>query len=153
MGQKLSIRIKIILVAIVYHFMPLFKNILCPIDESLNSYETLRYAFEMAKLSKGKLIPLYAFRLDQNNRERNKKSVELKERIKTSTHQKLQELKSKFNLDDEVEFEFHSEIGFLASRVLMKFKEHPIDLIILSKELLQELNGRKEKIDCSMLLI
>jgi len=153
MDHNMRPRNRSILVAIAEHIMPLFKNILCPIDESPKSNETLRYAFEIARLSKCKLILLYAFRLDQDNLQLNKKKVELKEHIKESTEEKLAELKQRFNLNGEVDFEFHSEIGFLASRVLLKFRDHPIDLIILSKELLHELNGRKEDIRCSMLLI
>ncbi|MDA0194718.1 MAG: universal stress protein [Bacteroidetes bacterium] len=133
--------------------MPIFKNILCPIDESIDSKDTLGLAFEIAKLSKAKLIFLYALRLDDIEMDSKNKGIGLREHMKENAAQKLQKLKERFNLDAEIDYEFHSEIGFLASRVLLKFKDQPIDLIILSSELFEELNGRKKVLGCPVLLV
>jgi len=131
--------------------MSSFNNILFPFDSSIHSEESFSYAIDLAKNYNSKLIFLYTLRLD--NSKKRLSAADLKKEMNEASAKRLESIKKRFDLDNLIKYEFHTEIGFLASRVLLKIKEEPIDLLVVEKDHLAELNGATDKITCPIMII
>lgn len=131
--------------------MSSIKNILFPFDSEIRSEQSFNHAIEIAQKHQGNLIFLYTIRLE--NPEKSRSASGIRKQIIDSSDRRLQEVKTRFNLESLYKYEFHTEIGFLASRVLLKIKEHPIDLLVIEKDLLPELNAESHKIACPIIII
>lgn len=133
--------------------MSSYNNILFPFDSSSKSEEPFSFAIDLAKNHRSNLILLYAHRLDSNPQRNLVSASTLRDEMKFSAEEQLDRLKKTFELDGNLKYEFHPEIGFLASRIILKIKEYPIDLLLLEKRVLTELEAETEQIHCPIMLI
>ena len=133
-------------------FMSSYNNILFPFDSAIPSKEAFSYAIDLADQNDSVLILLYAYRLGSDNQQKLISASELREESKKSADKQLSYLRDYFDID-KVKYEFHPEIGFLPSRILLKLRESPIDLLLLEQSVLSQLNGQSDQISCPILII
>ncbi len=131
--------------------MNAYKNILFPFDSQIRSEQSFEHAIKLALKHRSNLIFLHTIRLE--NAELKRSGSDLRKQMNDTSGRRRQEIEERFDLASLENYEFHSEIGFLASRVLLKIKEIPIDLIIIEKELLSELDAEAHYIKCPILVI
>ena len=131
--------------------MSSFKNILFPFDSKIRSDESFIYAINLARKHRSNLIFLHTIRLNSANKLLTPMAI--KKRMKDTSGKRLEEIRQSFNLDNLANYEFHTEIGFLASRVILKIKEFPIDLLVIEKDLMEEFNGNAQDISCPIMII
>ena len=133
--------------------MSSYKNILFPFDSSIASDEPFSYVIDLAKSYGSRLIFLYTYRLDSLQDQKLISASDLKREMKLSAENQLESLKAKFDLDKMIKYEFHVEIGFLSSRVMVKITEYPIDLLVIEKRVLNDLNEATDRINCPIMII
>lgn len=133
--------------------MSAYKNILFPFDSSLQTEEPFWYAIDLAKNNGGTLIFLYTHRLDANPERKLISASDLRSEMKISADDQLDRIRAKFGLDGKIDYEFHPEIGFLESRIILKLKEYPIDLLLLVESMVEQLEMDTERIECPIMMI
>lgn len=131
--------------------MTAFKNILFPFDSDMLSDEPFGYALDLATKHESNLIFLYTIRFENSIKKRS--AQELRKQLEESSDKKLRDLKNRFDLLKLASFEFQAEIGFLNSRVLLKIQEQPIDLLIIEKGFLAELDHEAHNINCPIMIV
>ncbi len=133
--------------------MSAYKNILFPFDASLQSEDPFRFAIDIAKNNGSTLIFLYTHRLDANPNRKLISASDLRSEMKISANDQLDRIRHKFELDEKIDYEFHPEIGFLESRIILKLKEYPIDLLLLVESMMDHLDMDTERIKCPIIMI
>ncbi|MBS1951872.1 MAG: universal stress protein [Bacteroidetes bacterium] len=90
------------------------KGILCAIDFSAPSKSALRWSVELAKDLHIPLTLLYAYRLQKLPHDQ---AIEYKKQVDAEARQKFLKLEKEFLVDKGIDYDFKSEVGFIADRV------------------------------------
>ncbi len=107
------------------------KVILIPTDFSENSDTAVRYAVGLACEIHAKLIFLHAYRLLQTVPSMDKTPLMIKEEWSHSTNEKFDRLEREFLNEYELEYEFHSEVGFAADAITSTGELLNVDLVVM----------------------
>lgn len=107
------------------------KGILCAIDFSKASVEALRWSVALARELKTDLTILYTYRLNRINGE----AVALKKSIEEEAHRKFALVEKEILQGREVEYQFKTEVGFVADRVEMHLKKNPVGIVVMDKHM------------------
>lgn len=117
------------------------KSIVCALDFSDSSEKALEVASALARKHQAQLAILFSYRLLPA--ELNDEASTIKSRILTNAKEKFQKLEQKFTLPGSVDYEFKTEIGFLADRVENFARKKNVDLVVLSEEQAHTVNDQR----------
>jgi len=117
------------------------KSIVCALDFSESSDKALEVASALARQHKAHLSILFSYRLLPA--ELSDEASTLKNRIVTEAREKFVALEKKYGLPGTVEYEFKTEIGFLADRVESFARKKNVDLVVLSEEQAHTMNDQR----------
>lgn len=107
------------------------KGILCAIDFSDASMEALRWSVALARELKTDLTILYTYRLNKINGE----AVTLKKGIEAEAQKKFAMVEKEILQGQGVDYQFRTEVGFIADRVEMHLKTNPVRFVVMDKHL------------------
>ena len=127
------------------------KNILFPFDSEVKSSSSFDYALDVAQKNKSHLIFLHTVRLNKDSGTLS--GAKIRQRVSDRSFDLQEVIKSHSNQFERITYEFHNEIGFFSSRVMLKIQEYPIDLLLIEQGLLAELNGTRKLIECPIMVI
>lgn len=123
------------------------RDILCAIDFSETSRDSLRWSVDFAKKSHQHLTVLFAYRLNRSANE----AIEAKRRIEHEAKVRFAQLESELLQNQGITYDFKVEVGFVSDRVEWHVRTRPIALLVMDKdisisnrELLDELVSRIE---------
>lgn len=117
------------------------KSIVCALDFSESSDKALEVASALARKHQAHLSILFSYRLLPA--ELSDEASTLKSRILTEVKEKFLTLEKKFGLPGTLDYEFKTEIGFLADRVESFARKKNIDLVVLSEEQAHAMNDQR----------
>jgi len=115
-------------------------QILCTIDFSDSSRDTLRWATMLAKLFKAHLTILYTFRLIKTPFD---EAVGFKKKMETEAAENFTQYEKEILEGSGVSYEFKTEVGFVVHRIEELIKKQAIDFLIVDKRI----PGNKEAFD------
>lgn len=107
------------------------RGILCAIDFSKASDEALRWSVALARELKADLTILYTYRLNRFHGE----VVALKKNIEEEAHRKFETVEKEILQGQGVDYEFKTEVGFVADRVEMHLKKNPVGFVVMDKHM------------------
>ena len=108
-------------------------SILCVIDFSESSKKALEWAAENARTYESHLTVLYSYRLiDIRNGEN---IIELRRKIEDEANRNFKILENDLLLNKHISYDFKTEVGFIAGRVEEHVKNHPINFLVIDKNL------------------
>jgi hypothetical protein len=109
------------------------KTILCAIDFSEDSKETLRWAATMAMSLQAHLTVLYVYRLIKAD---DGGVVQLKRKLEESAHRKFEILEKEILSSTSLSYDFVMEVGFVYDRIENHTKKQSILLLVTDKSLI-----------------
>lgn len=118
-------------------------TILCVIDMSKSSKETIRWGVTMAQYLKAHLIILYTYRLIPT---KNGEVVQHKKKIEENAMQKFRVFENELLTDKGVPYEFRTEVGFVSDRIEDHAKNNSLNFLVIDKHI----NTNKETLDDSL---
>lgn len=107
------------------------KDILCAIDFSETSRDSLRWSVDFAKKSQQHLTVLFAYRLNRTATE----AIEAKRRIEREAKDQFAELEGELLRNQGITYDFKVEVGFVSDRVEWHVKTRPIALLVMDKDM------------------
>jgi hypothetical protein len=116
------------------------KPVLCALDFSESSPWVIRSAIEVALRHRTNLIVLFSYRLVQpfeGTIGEYRKNVESKARAS------FEELINKVSVQENVKYEFRSEIGFLSDRIEAYVEKNDVGVIVIGHEMANAMNDHK----------
>lgn len=119
------------------------KSIICALDFTKGSDKVLEVASKLARKHKAHLSVLFPYRLLPT--QLSDEASTLKTRIVTEAHEKFLVLEKKFDLMGNIQYEFKTEIGFLADRVESFARKKNVDLVVLSEEQAHSINDQRDR--------
>ena len=130
------------------------KTILCIIDMSGSSKETIRWAIIMSQQLNAHLTILYTYRLIPSQ---TGEMVQLKKKIEERALQKFKTLENELLLKKGISYEFRVEVGFVSDRIDDHAKKNQLNFLVLDKNIntnsKETLDNSLEHIQVPMLLI
>ncbi|HEY0652883.1 MAG TPA: universal stress protein [Chryseosolibacter sp.] len=109
-------------------------GILCLIDFSDSSKETLEWAVSLAQQMKKRLTILYTYRL-VNSRDRD--LLEMRKQIEETARQQFVSLEQDVLKNSGVKYDFVIEIGFAIHRVREYAKKNGLSVLVMGKKVEQ----------------
>jgi hypothetical protein len=109
------------------------QTILCTIDFSDDSKETLRWAATMANSLKAHLTILYTYRLIKSGEI---EVLQMKKRLEESAYRKFQILETEILKSGELSYDFVMEVGFVYDRIEDHTRKQPILFLVTDKNLI-----------------
>jgi nucleotide-binding universal stress UspA family protein len=109
--------------------------ILCTIDFSDSSRPVLELAVTLAKQFNAHLTILYAYRLIHS---RNEEVLLLKKKTETEAQKKFLMLEKDVLNNNGVDYDFRTEIGFVADRIEDHTKKNAIRFLVMDKRMALE---------------
>lgn len=106
-------------------------SILCVIDFSESSKKTLQWAVENARKNKSHLTILYSYRLTQARH--GESIMALRRKIEEEANQNFKILENELLLNTQVSYDFKTEVGFISDRVEEHSKNHPINFLVVNR--------------------
>lgn len=130
------------------------KTILCTIDFSKSTGQTIDWAVTMAQQLRAHLTILYTYRLIQS---RGGEIVHLKKSIEEEANQKFQFIEKSHLKGKGISYDFRVEVGFVSDRIESHSKRNTLDFLIIDKSVKNNNNETLEEllehINVPMLLI
>lgn len=117
-------------------------TILCVIDMSKSSKETIRWGVTMAQHLKAQLTILYTYRLIPT---KTGEIVQLKKKIEENALQKFKTFEKELLIDKDISYEFRTEIGFVSDRIEDHVKKNGLNFLVINKNI--NININKETLD------
>jgi len=112
--------------------MSALRNLLVPVDFSINSQVALDCAIHVARKSQAKLVILHTYRLlEKDITPRFTTPITLRKSLDKDYEVKFEEMENKYFKQNEIEHEFIIEIGFPLDNIKFIGKTHNIDLVIM----------------------
>ena len=109
------------------------RSILCVIDFSESSKKSLEWAAENARAYQSHLTVLYPYRL---NHARNGENISaLRRKIEDEANQNFKILEKDLLLNKHISYDFKTEVGFVSDRVEEHSKHHPINFLVIDKNI------------------
>ena len=108
------------------------KTILCTIDFSQSSRQTLRCAATLARDLQAHLTILYTYRLI---RVKNDEVFERKKKIEEEAAQNFITIEKELLKDIGISYDFKTEVGFVADRVEAYGRKNPIGFLVIDKNM------------------
>lgn len=108
------------------------KTILCTIDFSKSSRHSVEWAVSMARHMRAHLSILYTYRLIQP---RSGEVLTMKKVIEQEARQKFQKLEAELLVDQGISYDFKIEVGFISDRIEDHAKRHPLDFVVMDKNM------------------
>ncbi len=108
--------------------------ILCIIDLTDASRDTLQTAIHQAEFYKAKLTVLYPYRLTQLGNSGDDVS-QIRKSIDANASQSFSKISKELLKNSDVDLEFRSEVGFMNDRVHAFSKKNKIGLMVMSKKM------------------
>jgi hypothetical protein len=105
-------------------------HILCAIDFSESSLETLKWASKLAREGKASLAVLFSYRLLQSGKLND--IVSFRRKTEEESRQKFAEMEQ-FIFSKDVQTTFITEIGFYSDNVENFTRKNPMTLVVLSE--------------------
>ncbi len=118
----------------VGEFRFMAKSIICVVDFSESSQNTLQTAADLSAQYHSHLTVLYPYRLLQTNR--GEDLVDLKKRKEAEAATKFAALEKSVLKGKDVSFDFSSEIGFITDRIESRTRKIPVQFLVIGKSLL-----------------
>lgn len=109
-------------------------TILCLIDFTEASQRELRWATTMASKLNAHLTILHAYRLLQSNT----KVLQMKRQTEIEAREKFLKLEEDVLIHNSVEYEFRSEVGFMADRIEDYVSKNLVSMLIIHKSMIHE---------------
>lgn len=104
------------------------KTILCTIDFSESTGQSITWAVAMAQQLHAHLVVLYVYRL---NKPRGEDSIMLKRGIESEALRKFKTLEQSFLSDKGVDYEFRMEVGFISDRIEDHAKRYALSFVVI----------------------
>lgn len=117
-------------------------SVLCVIDFSDSSRNTLRWAIANAKTHKSHLTVLYPYRLTKA--QYGESVIALRKKIEEEAENNFKVLEKDLLANKKLSYDFKTEIGFLADRVEEHTKSHSVVFMVIDKNLRK---GNRESFD------
>jgi len=108
-------------------------SILCVIDFSDSSRNALQWAADNARTYQLHLTVLYSYRL--NHVRHGESIVALRKKIEDEANQNFKILENDLLLNRHISYDFKTEVGFIADRVEEHSKNHPINFLVIDKNI------------------
>lgn len=119
----------------------MMKVILCAFDFSDASDSVIKMALEVAAQKKLSLVVLHAYRLLQPE---SSAITDYRNSMEERARTDFDGIVKKLEINADVPYEFHSEIGFLSDRIEAFLKKNPVDTIVVGQNLAYPTNEQKE---------
>jgi hypothetical protein len=107
--------------------------ILCTIDFSEDSKETLRWAAAMARSLKAHLTILYTYRL---NKYGEGQALQMKKKIVEEANRKFALLEKEILTGQNISYDFISEVGFVYDRIEDHAKSKAVMFFVMDKNMI-----------------
>jgi len=108
-------------------------KILCLIDFSDASQQALRWATKMAETTHAYLTVLYSYRLLESKIE----VIQKKKQTEVDALKKFLLWESEILNNKKIEYEFRSEVGFMADRVEAFVSQNPVRMLVIHKDMMK----------------
>ncbi len=105
-------------------------TILCTIDLSESSKQTVRWAVTMAQQLKIHLTILYTYRLLHY---RNGEVLQLKKKMEEEAQKQFISLEKEFLIGKGIQYDFKTEIGFVTDRIEDHAKKNSLSFLVMNK--------------------
>jgi len=112
-----------------YRRQSMTNGIVCVIDFSESSKETVRWAVKLVKKLKSHLTILYTYRLFKQNGE----AIPLKEKMEKEATKNFAELEKQILTGAGIEYDFKTEIGFIDDRIAEHLKNNKLSFLVVGK--------------------
>ncbi len=113
-------------------------DILCAIDFSDASRETVRWAADLARQLNSHLTILYVYRLNHANGQ----AIALKRSIEKEAMTRFADLENELLKGQGVPYDFKAEVGFVSDRVEFYTKTRPVRFLVIERR-----PGNREQLD------
>lgn len=108
-------------------------SILCVIDFSASSRKALQWAVSNARTHKSHLTVLYPYRLTRA--QYGESAIAMRKKIEDEAQKNFGILEQDLLLDKKISYDFKTEVGFIADRVEEFTKNHPINFLVIDKNI------------------
>jgi Universal stress protein family len=106
-------------------------GILCTIDFTESSLETLKWSVRLCKKLKCRLTVLYTYRLFKQNGE----AIPLKKQIEEEAIKNFALLEKEVLVGEGVSYDFKIEVGFIDDRIEEHAKKNKLSFLVMNKEM------------------
>lgn len=106
------------------------KTILCTIDFSPSTGQSLEWAVMMARQLRAHLSILYTYRLIQP---RSGEIVHLKKDIEQEARKNFEALEKQYLSAEDISYDFKIEVGFVSDRIEDHAKKNTLDFVVINK--------------------
>lgn len=119
------------------------KTILCTIDFSQSTRQSITWAVALATQLRAHLSILYTYRLNQA---RAGEIITMKKVIEEEARQKFAELEKECLVNSGVSYDFSIEVGFVSDRIEDRAKKNPLDFLVMDKTMKVNSNESLEEL-------
>ncbi len=107
----------------------MINGILYTTDFSEPSKEALKWSIGLAKMINAHLTILYTYRLLKQNG----KVIEMKKNIEAEAQSSFRAMESELLIGSGIEYDFKTEVGFVADRVEDHLQKNNVSFLVISK--------------------
>jgi hypothetical protein len=126
---------------LVLQHMP--NTILCTIDLSSSSKQSVKWAVAMAKQLDIHLTILYTYRLIHS---KDGEILQRKKNIEEEAHKQFKALEKEFLTEQNISYDFRIEIGFVSDRIEDHAKKNKLNFLVMDKTMSTNSNENFEEL-------
>ena len=118
------------------------KIVLCAIDFSKSSLQTLKWALTIGQQTQAHVTVLFCYRLIAD--EGDGDLLDLKKNMEIEALKKFNEIEMKLKKADLGSYQFITEVGFFPHRIEMFIRKSPVSLLVMENSIFQNFDEYKK---------
>ncbi len=118
------------------------KTILCAIDFSESSLQTLKWALAIGQQTQAHVTILFCYRLITENNDG--EMIDLKKNMENEALKKFNQIEKKLKKTELGSFQFITEVGFFPHRIEMYIRKSPVSLLVMENSIVQNFEEYKK---------